>query len=39
MKNFWIRAHILGGEDPEERSNFGRKIEVFQFFPKIWSDM
>ena len=32
MKNFWVRFYILGGEDPKERSNFGLKIEFFNFF-------
>ena len=29
----------FGRGDPTERSNFGLKIEIFNFFPKIWSDM
>ena len=35
MKNVCIRPHILGGEDPEERSNFGLKIQFFHFFQKF----
>ena len=39
-KKFRIRPHILGVENPKERSNCGLKIKFFSlFFPKILSDM